>query len=98
MQSLNELWSDIVAFVGNRQYAYATVFGNRVKRSGEQKVVLADLAKFCRANASTWDDDAAKRDVLIGRREVWLRIQEHLNLTPTEMAELYALIPKPKDN
>ena len=51
--------------------------------------VLAHLANFCRAN-----DNAAvpgNRDltnILVGRREVWLLIQRHLNLTSEELFAL----------
>lgn len=94
---MNEIWNKLLAFIGARQQAYVITFGSRVKRSGAQKAVLADLAKFCRAHTTTWDDNQRKSDVLIGRREVFLRIQEHLQLSTEELAELYALIPKPKE-
>ena len=53
------------------------------------RVVLADLAKFCRADRSTFHADPRVHAALEGRREVWLRIQEHLNLTPEQLAQLY---------
>jgi hypothetical protein len=55
--------------------------------------VLKDLARFCRAHRSTAHPDphaAAKMD---GRREVWLRIQEHLQLSEPQLWELYTRIP-----
>ena len=51
-------------------------------------VVLADLATFCRAQSSTHHTDPRVSALLEGRREVWLRIQEHLQLSE---AELWAL-------
>lgn len=58
--------------------------------------VLDDLARFCRANETTAYFDAkthvydpymsAKLD---GRREVWLRIQQRIHLTPEQLAQLY---------
>jgi hypothetical protein len=52
--------------------------------------ILKDLARFCRANESTFNPDPRTHALLEGRREVWLRIQEHLQLT-TE--QIYALHP-----
>lgn len=52
--------------------------------------VLHDLAKFCRADENTFHENARLSDVLVGRREVWLRIQKHLNLTPDQLYEIYA--------
>lgn len=52
------------------------------------KKVLQDLAKFCRANASTFHADHRIHAVLEGRREVWLRIQQHTQLTSEQLLEL----------
>ena len=54
------------------------------------KSVLKDLARFCRANASTFHEDARLHAVAEGRREVWLRIANHLNMTPDELWKLYS--------
>lgn len=53
------------------------------------QAVLQDLAKFCRADASTFHANARSHALLEGRREVWLRIQQHLNLTPEQLVALY---------
>ena len=53
--------------------------------------VLRDLAKFCRAHESTYHKDPRVHAVLEGRREVFLRIQEHLQLTPDELLELHKI-------
>lgn len=50
---------------------------------------LADLAKFCRADKSTFHPDSRAHAVLEGRREVWLRIQQHLNLDVDKLWDLY---------
>lgn len=55
--------------------------------------VLADLARFCRANKTTFHTDARAHAVLEGRREVWLRIQEYLNLSPEQLWALHAPAP-----
>lgn len=69
-----------------RAYAYQMVFD---KQNKFLETVLKDLAKFCRAHESTFELDPRKHAVLEGRREVWLRIQEHLNLSPDEFAKLH---------
>jgi hypothetical protein len=51
--------------------------------------VLHDLSKFCRANETCFHEDPRLHAVLEGRREVWLRIQQHLNLTPDQLYTLY---------
>jgi hypothetical protein len=84
--------SKLLAFLGQRSAAYRTLFNPNTPWG---KAVLADLANFCRASASTWDDNPSKRDVLIGRREVWLRIQDHLRLTPEQLAEIFSVPTTP---
>lgn len=49
------------------------------------ELILADLARFCRAEESCFHQDPRVHAVLEGRREVWLRIQEHLKLSPEEL-------------
>ena len=52
--------------------------------------VLDDLAGFCRAERSCWDPDARIHAALEGRREVYIRIKEHLELTPEQLLILYS--------
>lgn len=65
--------------------AYNKVFE---KASPFTETVLKDLAKFCRAHTTTFHPDPRAHAMLEGRREVWLRIQENLQLTPED---IYAL-------
>ena len=52
--------------------------------------VLVDLAKFCRAHETTFHPDCDRKSaVLEGRREVWLRIQNNLNLSQEALWQLY---------
>lgn len=52
-------------------------------------IVLTDLAPFCRAVETTVVlGDRQASDVLAGRREVFLRIQEMSRLTADEILEL----------
>lgn len=67
-----------------RKNAYQKTFNNP-----EGRKVLADLRRFCRATSPTADVNNERATYLLeGRREVWLRIQSHLNLTDEQMYEL----------
>jgi len=67
-------------FLVTRGQAYHKTFSGIY---GER--VLSDLAKFCRANESTFTPDPRAEGILQGRREVWLRISKHLNLSEDEL-------------
>lgn len=50
--------------------------------------VLMDLARFCRANESTFNPDPRIAANLDGRREVWLHIQKYLHLSEEQIIQL----------
>lgn len=79
-----ETYQRTVDFLRLRKRAYQLAFPDPVNSE-----VLKDLAKFCRANASCFDDNDRRHAVAEGRREVWLRIQQHLNLQPDQLYEIY---------
>lgn len=68
----------------SRRMAYLQLFKGPVAEE-----VLEDLAVFCRADASTFNPDERVHALLEGRREVWLRIQDHLNLSPDQLLAKY---------
>lgn len=70
----------------NRQQMYSTVFN---QESIFVQRVLKDLARFCRANESTFHMDPRMHAVLEGRREVFLRILKHINLTSEQFLKQY---------
>lgn len=71
-------------FLRDRKMAYTQVFN---KDSLAVQFVLADLARFCRATTTTFD--MQKDHVrLEGRREVFLRISQHLGLDVEELFKL----------
>lgn len=70
-------------FLFRRQTAYRVTFQTPF---GEE--VLSDLAKFCRAGKSTFNADPYVAARLDGRRECWLRIQNHLQLTQEQLWKL----------
>ena len=70
-------------FVRQRQIAYKLAFSSPAGQN-----VLRDLIKFCRAKTTCFDADARVHAALEGRREVWNRIADHMNLTTEEIYEL----------
>jgi hypothetical protein len=55
------------------------------------EMVLADLAKFCRAaETCVIPGDHDRTLILEGRRECFLRITDHLNLSSEQLYALYA--------
>lgn len=80
--------SDLRSLFKKRKLAYTFVFS---KDNQHTKDVLKDLARFCRANESTFNEDPRVQSNLDGRREVWLRIQENLELTTEEVYALHGV-------
>ena len=69
----------------DRKGAYQDTF-----RTPRAQLVLKDLARFCRAHETTFHPDARLHAVAEGRREVFLRIAEHLQLNSEELWTLYS--------
>lgn len=68
----------------SRRKAYRQLF-----QGPHADVVLADLRRFCRATMPTADVDNEKSTYLLeGRREVWLRIANFLNLSDDQIYQL----------
>lgn len=80
-----DILEDAKLLLLSRKQAYERTFN---PEDIENKLVLKDLAQFCRANESTFHEDPRVHAVLEGRREVWLRIQKYLNLNPDDLWEL----------
>lgn len=76
-------------FLEERRKAYLLTF-KPSDNATSSDVVLADLARFCRAHKSTGHPDPYAAARLDGRREVWLRIQQHLRLTDDELWHLFS--------
>jgi hypothetical protein len=83
-----EWYKRIKAFAFRKRY-YQVCFGTPAGQ-----FVLEDLLPFCRATESCYHDDPRLHAVLEGRREVWLRIQNYMGLTPEQLMVLYS---KPTD-
>ena len=74
-------------YLDRRRRAYLTTFSGPVADE-----VLRDLAQFCRAHETTFHADARASALLEGRREVWLRIAQHLNLDADRLWHLYGKV------
>lgn len=69
--------------VDARRRAYQSTF------AGEPaKTVLLDLAQFCGAMNSSFRHDALEMAFREGRREVYLRIMAHMNLTENDLFDM----------
>ncbi len=68
--------------VANRKLAFSQTFN---LESQSVIAVLEDLAAFCRAHETAFNPDPRIHAALEGRREVWLRIQNHLHLTSEQL-------------
>ena len=80
---LAEMRDKLRAVFSTRQRYYQQTFKGPVA-----KEVLRDLSRFCRANVSTFHENDRAHCLAEGRREVWLRIANHLHLTPDELYRL----------
>jgi hypothetical protein len=68
-----------------RREAYEKTFD---RNNPYTKLVLADLRKFCRATGSKYMGDSDKTHVMLGRNEVWERINTYLNIPDEDIAKL----------
>lgn len=71
----------------DRKRAYQFALGN--KDDVAIRAVIADLKRFCRAGESTFHPNERVHAVLEGRREVILRILDHLELNTEDFLEKY---------
>lgn len=82
---ISELREALRLALMRRRHQYQIAF-----RSPPGEAVLRDLARFCRANKSTFHENERVHALAEGRREVWLRIANHLNMSPDELWRLYS--------
>lgn len=87
----NETVDKVKSLLSLRQQAYQQVF-NPENLFVEK--VLNDLARFCRANDTTFDIDPRMHAALEGRREVYLRIMAHLKNNVEDLYEIYGGVRK----
>jgi len=82
--------SDAKEFLRGRAAAYKRIFA---PENADAVAVIKDLAKFCRALESTFHPDPRIAAQLDGRREVFLRIQQHLQLNTDQLWALLGAAP-----
>lgn len=74
-----------------RVRSYRAVFMPDGAIDRDREIVLADLRDFGFANKSTFDADPFVAGRRQGRREMWLRISQHLNLDEERVQKLVEL-------
>lgn len=79
---------EVMAIFEERKRAYTLLLGGH--DIPHRKLVLADLAAFCRKDESTFHADPRIHALLEGRREVLLRISAYLELTVEQLYDRYA--------
>lgn len=74
-------WRDrVLSFFQRRRTNFRLGFGSPAGRQ-----ILADLGPFCCANSTTAkSNDPIQMAIREGRRQVWLRIERAMSLTPEE--------------
>lgn len=81
---MSDAIDNALAFIRERKRSYQQGCGSETTA-----VMMADLARFCRADTSCFHADPRIHAALEGRREVWIRIQEHLTKSPEELLAIY---------
>ncbi len=79
-------------FLRSRKQAYKQVFCGQNEDGSPSipgEVVLEDLAKFCHAHESAFQPDERTTLILLGRQEVFARIQHQLHMTDDQLYRLY---------
>ena len=90
MSRATDLFGRALDLIRFRKRAYKLVFG-----APGYEVVIKDLARFCRGHETTFHPDARVQAMLEGRRQVLLRIEQHLGYSSEELVVLYK-VPIPQ--
>jgi len=76
--------SQVKGEIIHRHQAYLRVFN---MDNPDVQIVMEDLNRFCRGDASTFHENERVHAMLEGRREVFLRINKNLTLSSQEIWE-----------
>lgn len=87
MPSIRKVFWATMGFLQQRKRAYMISLGDPNNRAAQ--AVLKDLARFCYATDSCMVADVRVHAFNEGKRAVWLRIQQHLNLPEHDLYTLY---------
>lgn len=74
------------AYLETRKTAYQLTFN---QNNSWVREVLEDLARICRANETCYAEDVRTHAFNEGKRAIWLRIQQHLNLNAADLYRIY---------
>lgn len=78
-----------VRLMRRRRAGYRALFGpGEGGFTPAQEAVIADLKRFCHAETPTYSVDPREHALREGRREVWLRIQQFVGLTDSQIADI----------
>ena len=86
MPTKKEAYVATMSYLQERKRAFCMVFN---RQNSAANAVLKDLAKFCHANTSCMVADVRVHAFNEGKRAVWLRINQHLNLSEHDLYDLY---------
>lgn len=67
--------------LARRREAYVRVFVTGNSAQEDRDIVMNDMTRFCRGDASTFDMNERVHCLLEGRREWYQRVQDHVQLT-----------------
>jgi hypothetical protein len=86
------MFRKIAELIFRRRNAYRAIFLPGGQVGVAANIVLSDLKQFCRADRSTMvvsmvsqRIDPVASAILEGRREVWLRIMNHLHISDADL-------------
>jgi hypothetical protein len=91
----------LVEYLIQRKASYLWLISSllqKVKPTPAADMALADLVRFCRASSDTIGKTDRDTYILIGRRQVFLRMTQHLKLSPEQLTELYFQYQPPEDD
>lgn len=93
--SIADSLARLIGRLQRRKTAYQLAFGSPAGKS-----VAKDLARFCRGAETAYHADPRIHAMLEGRRQVWLRIEQHMKFSPEELAVIYraAVLDQTGDN
>lgn len=72
-----------------RQGSFRRVFKQGTPSRDDRDIVNKDLKRFCRGGETTYHDSERVHVLMTGRQEVYLRIEDFLNLSVDELLLKY---------
>ena len=85
---------DAKYILGVRKRAYYHMFVEGEVTAEDRRIVLEDLAVFCRQHTTTFHENDRIHALLTGRQEVVLRVSDYMRL---DVDELFAKYTKPPE-